>query len=84
MDIIMVLFYLFEHEKTRTNEQLTHKKGGRFCEIIRTKWTGFICRRTSFIRWRTGFIRRADETSPPADEASLPTDEASPIGPNIF
>ena len=50
---------------------------GQFCENIRTKWTGFICRRTGFIRLRTGFIGRADE-------ASLSTHEASPIVPKFF
>ena len=57
---------------------------GEFCENIRTKWTGLICRWTGFIRRRTGFIHQADEASPPADEASPLMDAASPIGPYIF
>ena len=83
MEIIMVLFYLLGHENTMTNGHFK-KTRGIFCENIRTKWNGFICRQTGFIRQRTGFIRRADEASPPADEASPLADEAIHIGPNIF
>ena len=80
MDIIMVLFCLFGHENTRRKGQFK-KARGKFCDNIRTQWTGFIHQRTGFNHQETGFIRCGDEASPPKIETSPPADEASSIGP---
>ena len=49
----MVFFSLFEHANTRRNWQIK-KIMGKFCENIRTNWTGLIHRRTGLILQKTG------------------------------
>ena len=49
MNIIMILFYLFEHASTRLNV-LFKENWGKISESIRTKWPGFSRRRIVLVK----------------------------------
>ena len=60
---IVYLYVIIPFLPLKKIKKIMLKNFEKFCENIRTKWTGFIRRQTCF-------ISKADETIPPANEAS--------------
>ena len=56
MDFMMVLVSLFRDASKKMNIKIM-KNRGKISEKIRTKWSGFIRRRTDLICWQNGLIR---------------------------
>ena len=74
------LFYLKGHEKTRRNKQ-TKINSVQFCESLRTKWTGFICRRMKPVRQRMKPVRQRMK---PFILVLIFFSYVSPLPPNVF